>query len=157
MADQFLLNSFFSVVIAGQSFEKGGAGDGDTVRIDFDNDLITATATKDGGVVFAYNVAGKLGVVTFRVTVGSTYDQFFQGKFNQAKENFTGKIIIPEINLARGLSDASDDSGQAGATDYITLKGCVVPRQASIAENVNGTPSMMEWRISASSMIRSIQ
>ena len=57
--------------------------DGDTVVLDFPNNLAETVVGKNGNMVVAYNAGGKTVNVTMRILRGSSDDKYLQGRLQE--------------------------------------------------------------------------
>ena len=68
-------------------------GSGDVVSITFPNELASSMTGKNGNSVIAENQSGNNADVEIKVLLGSSDDQFLQGKLTTAQADFSSQTL----------------------------------------------------------------
>lgn len=121
-----------SLVINDRPIHPDFAG-GDTVTIDFPNDLLSIETGKDGNTVYAKNETGSNFTCTFNIMRGGAVDKFLNGLFIQQNRDFVA------FNLMNGAFVKRLGNGEGKITyDNYVLRGMAFQRGINAKGNVAG-------------------
>lgn len=107
--------------------------DGDTVVLDFPNNLAETVVGKNGNMVVAYNAGGKTVNVTMRILRGSSDDKYLQGRL-QEYINDPAAFVMLEGEFIKRIGDGT---GKITAEVY-KLDGGTFQKMPAVKENVSG-------------------
>lgn len=108
-------------------------GTGDTVTIDFPNNLAEGKVGKNGNVIYAYNASGKTSTAVIRVLAGSSDDKFLNSKM-QEYINDSAKFVLISGEFIKRVGD-----GKGNVTSIVYLfDGGVIQKIPGGKENVEG-------------------
>jgi len=106
---------------------------GDTVNMEFPNNLVEAKAGKNGNVIYAFNASGKLANVTLRVLRGSADDKYLASRMQEyINDSASFPLIAGEF-----IKRIGDGTG-AVTNDVYVMKGGVIQKIPTVKENVEG-------------------
>lgn len=106
---------------------------GDTVNIDYANNLIEAVVGKNGNTIFAFNSTGKTVIVTIRIILGSTDDKFFNNQLNLYLQDQAAYPLITGEFIKR----VGDGAGNVSSIVY-KMDGGAIQKMPVVKENVEG-------------------
>lgn len=106
---------------------------GDTVNMEFPNNLVEAKAGKNGNVIYAFNASGKLANVTLRILRGSADDKYLASRM---QEYINDSAAFPLIS-GEFIKRIGDGAGNITADVYF-MKGGVIQKIPTVKENVEG-------------------
>ena len=106
---------------------------GDTVNMEFPNNLVEAKAGKNGNVIYAFNASGKLANVTLRILRGSADDKYLSSRM---QEYINDSAAFPLI-AGEFIKRIGDGAGNITADVYL-MKGGVIQKIPTVKENVEG-------------------
>lgn len=106
---------------------------GDTVNMEFPNNLVEAKAGKNGNVIYAFNASGKLANVTLRILRGSADDKYLASRM---QEYINDSAAFPLIS-GEFIKRIGDGAGNITADVYL-MKGGVIQKIPTVKENVEG-------------------
>jgi hypothetical protein len=69
-------------------------GDGDAVKLTYNNDLTTVKSSKNGNVIYALNNTGFQVECELRLILGSADDKFMNSYLQDLKSDFSGQLLI---------------------------------------------------------------
>ena len=107
--------------------------EGDTVTIEFPNDLCTVTTGKDGNTIYAKNEAGSNFDCTFTVMRGGSVDKFLNGLLAQQNDDFVAFATMEGAFTKR----LGDGTGKVHYDTYV-LRGMVFTKNVATKGNVSG-------------------
>lgn len=107
--------------------------DGDTVNIDYPNELVGIKTGKNGNAIYNLNETGKQADVTLRILRGSADDKFLNSLKLSMERDF------PSFTLLTGQFIKRIGDGQSNITKEIyNLNGGIFSQSSSAKENVEG-------------------
>jgi len=108
-------------------------GDGDTVNLDFPNNLVEAKTGKNGNTIYAFNATGQVVNATIRVLRGSPDDKYLNSEMNlYLKDPAAYPLLAGEF-----IKRIGDGTG-AVINDVYKIGGGVVQKIPTVKENVEG-------------------
>lgn len=127
--------------------------DGDTVTIDFPNELCTLTTGKDSNTIYAINEQGANFDVVFSVMRGGSVDKHLNGlKTNQTKDFVSFPLMTGAFTKRLG-----DGYGKVSYDTYV-LRGMVFVNHSPAKGNVSGDGEQgkVEYRLKGALAVRGI-
>jgi hypothetical protein len=107
--------------------------DGDTVTLEFPNNLSENRAGKNGNMIIAYNAAGKQVNATLRILRGSGDDKYLNARMQEYINDPAGFILLE----AEFVKRTGDGQGNIAAEVY-KLEGGTIQKIPGTKENVAG-------------------
>jgi hypothetical protein len=107
--------------------------DGDTVNVDFPNNLAEGKTGKNGNAIFAANASGRNAVVTLRVLRGSPDDKYLTGRVT-AYINDPSAYVMDTLAFTKRTGDGSGTVTE----DVYSFAGGIPQKIPSTKENVEG-------------------
>jgi len=107
--------------------------DGDTIVVDFPNNLSEGKTGKNGNAIFASNSTGRNANVTIRVIRGSPDDKYLTGRV-QAYINDPSAYVMDTLAFTKRTGDGSG----AVTEDVYTFSGGAPQKMPGTKENVEG-------------------
>lgn len=107
--------------------------DGDSVMLDFPNDLATVKASKNGNTIYAFNELGRVTEATIRVLLGSSDDKYLNSRLQEMKNGFSNFILVTGAFSKR----VGDGKGNI-ATDVYQMSGGIFKKQVSAKTSAEG-------------------
>jgi hypothetical protein len=128
--------------------------DGDSVQLEFPNDLATVKASKNGNTVFAFNETGRLVECTLRVLLGSGDDKYLNSRMQEMKNGFSNFIL-----LAGSFSKRVGDGQGNLSTVVYQCAGGIFKRQVDAKTSSEGDveQSVAVYKISFGNGSKSVQ
>jgi hypothetical protein len=120
-----------TVIIKNRIFKD--FGNGDTINIDFPNNLVEAKIGKNGNRIFAYNSNGEVVTVTIKLLRGSADDKFLNTEITTFKGNPPSYILM----TGEFIKNIGDGAGNISGDTY-TFDGGIVQKYPSVKENTEG-------------------
>lgn len=108
-------------------------GDGDTVNLDFPNNLVESKTGKNGNTIYAFNATGQVVAMTIRVLRGSPDDKFLNAEMNL----FLADPAAYPLLAGEFIKRIGDGTG-AVVNDVYKVAGGVVQKIPTVKENVEG-------------------
>jgi len=108
-------------------------GDGDTVNLEFPNNLVEAKTGKNGNTIYAFNATGQVVNATVRVLRGSPDDKFLNAELNLYLADPAAYPLLAGEFIKR----IGDGTG-AVANDVYKIGGGIVQKFPTVKENVEG-------------------
>ena len=108
-------------------------GDGDTVNLDFPNNLVESKTGKNGNTIYAFNATGQVVAMTMRVLRGSPDDKFMNAEMNL----FLADPAAYPLLAGEFIKRIGDGTG-AVVNDVYKVAGGVVQKMPGAKENVEG-------------------
>ena len=107
--------------------------DGDTVDIEFPNNLVESKTGKNGNTIYAFNSTGQVATMKIRVLRGSSDDKYLNGEMNLFIADPSAYPLL-EGEFIKRVGD-----GQGNVTnDIYKVSGGVVQKIPVVKENVEG-------------------
>lgn len=118
--------------------------DGDTVSLDFPNNLVEAKVGKNGNTLYAFNSTGRTVTATIRVIRGSADDKYLNGRQVEYIRDSAAFVLLEGEFIKR----AGDGAGNV-VNDIYRLRGGVVQKLPNTKESVEGDTeqSVTIWQI----------
>lgn len=107
--------------------------DGDTVNLEFPNNLVEAKTGKNGNTIYAFNATGQVVNATVRVLRGSPDDKFLNAELNLYLADPAAYPLLAGEFIKR----IGDGTG-AVVNDVYKIGGGVVQKFPTVKENVEG-------------------
>jgi len=107
--------------------------DGDSVMLDFPNEIANVKTGKNGNSIYGLNETGKQSEVKVRVIRGSSDDKFLNGLMVQQQANFAGFVLM----IGEFIKKVGDGVGNIASDTYI-MSGGVFTKQVAAKTNVEG-------------------
>lgn len=107
--------------------------DGDTVNLEFPNNLVEAKTGKNGNTIYAFNATGQVVNATVRVLRGSPDDKFLNAELNLYLADPAAYPLLAGEFIKR----IGDGTG-AVTNDVYKIGGGVVQKFPTVKENVEG-------------------
>lgn len=107
--------------------------DGDTVVLDFPNNLAETIVGKNGNMIVAYNASGKTVTATLRILRGSADDKYLNGRMQEYINDPAAFVMLE----AEFIKRAGDGKGNITAEVY-KLEGGTFQKPPATKENVSG-------------------
>lgn len=125
----------------------------DIIKLEFDAELVTVQAAKNGNVVYGLNENGKLSKLTLRLLAGSSDDRYINSLLANQISDLSGFILIVGSFVKR----VGDGSGNVSNIIYNTLGG-VIKKFPAAKTNTTGDveQSVVEWMLEFGSNSRAI-
>ena len=108
-------------------------GDGDTVNLDFPNNLVEAKTGKNGNTIYAFNATGQVVAVLIRVLRGSPDDKFLNAEMNLYLADPAAYPLLAGEFIKR----IGDGAGNV-INDVYKIAGGIVQKIPTVKENVEG-------------------
>lgn len=117
---------------------------GDTVLLEFPDDLVDAKVGKNGNTIYAYKASGLVVNATLRLIRGSADDKFMNALNAQFLNDPAGFVLIQGEFIKR----VGDGKGNI-TTEIYQLNGGVISKMPAAKENVEGDTeqSVVAWPI----------
>lgn len=127
--------------------------DGDTVTIDFPNELCTLTTGKDSNTIYALNEQGSNFDVTFSVMRGGAVDKYLNGLLANQKKDFVAFPLMTGAFTKR----LGDGFGKVSYDTYV-LRGMAFTQNVNVKGNVtgDGEQGKAEYRLKGALAVRGI-
>ena len=106
---------------------------GDTVNLDFPNNLAEAKVGKNGNTIYAFNSTGRQCTATIRVLRGSADDKYLASEMASYINDPAAYVLLAGEFIKR----AGDGAGNVTA-DIYQFRGGMVQKIPSAKENVEG-------------------
>lgn len=120
-----------AAVTDGQVFND--FADGDTVVIDFANNVVETKKGKNGNAIYAANAQGELATATYRLIAGSKDDKYMNSRLAEYRNDSAGFVLMAGEFTKR----VGDGSGNVTNITY-NLEGGVIQKIPGTKENIEG-------------------
>lgn len=107
--------------------------DGDSVTLQFPNDIAVVKTGKNGNSIYSLNETGKVCNVSLRVVRGSADDKWLNNKLSQQQQNFAGFVLMS----GEFIKKVGDGAGNITNDTYI-MSGGVFVRKIDAKSNAEG-------------------
>lgn len=107
--------------------------DGNSVELDFPNDIASVKTGKNGNSIYGLNESGKQCEVKIRVLRGSSDDKFLNNLMAQQQANFANTVLL----IGQFIKKIGDGKGNVTSDTYI-MSGGVFTKQVPGKTNVEG-------------------
>lgn len=128
--------------------------DGESVKLDPQNDLAVVKVGKNGNAIYAFNNMGVMVDVTIRVLLGSPDDAYLNGRLQEMKSDFSSFILLSG-SFAKRVGD-----GQGNVqTKVFQLSGGIIKRIPAAKTSAEGDTdqSVAEYMVTFAANDPSIQ
>ena len=107
--------------------------DGDTVVLNYNNNLVEARTGKNGNTIYAFNATGRTVEATMRVKLGSSDDKFL----NSQQASYISDPAAYTLMTGEFIKRVGD--GEGGVTNVVyKLNGGIARQLPNASENVEG-------------------
>lgn len=127
--------------------------DGDTVMVDFPNDIGAVKTGKNGNSIFAFNATGQNATTQIRLVLGSADDKFMQSLLASWIKDPSAFSLI----TAQFIKKTGDGAGNVASVIY-DLTGGVFAKTPVAKTNVEGDTeqSVVVWNLTFSKGTRRV-
>lgn len=94
---------------------------GDVVKLDFDGELVSVEAAKDGNIVYGLNEKGKVAKLELQVLLGSSDDRYLNALLASQLQDLSGFVLITGAFVKR----VGDGQGNVRNVIYNTFGGVI--------------------------------
>lgn len=139
------------ITLNGRVFHDFAAGD--VIKLDYNGDLVTVKPSKDGNIIYALNVDGKMAALTLRLLLGSSDDQYLNSLLASQINSLAGFTLI----VGSFVKQVGDGQGNITNVVYNTVGG-VIKRfpNAKTATAGDTDQSIAEWMLEFGQTTRAI-
>lgn len=110
-----------------------GLADGDSVVLDFPNEVASLKVGKNKNVIYALNSTGLTCTVVFRLIRGSDDDKYMNALKTQQDNNFASTVL----NTGEFIKKIGDGKGNVQKDVYI-LSGGIITKGVAAKSNAEG-------------------
>jgi hypothetical protein len=127
--------------------------DGECVKIDPPNDLVTVKVGKGGNAIIGVNNNGRQQLVTLRLIRGNSDDKYLNGERNKFLNN-PGAYVL----LTGEYTKNTGDGGGGVSPEVYLLTGGIFKKQSGGHENADGETEqgVVVYEIIFSNVVRSV-
>ena len=119
--------------ILGAKAIQNDLADGDTVTIEFPDDLVSMVTGKNQNTIYALNESGNNFEVNFSILRGGAIDKYLNGLLVKQQQDFVSTVLLTGSFTKR----LGDGYGKVSYDTY-TLRGMVFTKKPSTKGNVSG-------------------